>query len=126
MDSRILWFNTDEADEKFKNGGSKRLTELLSECTGVICYNDQIALKIMDALKENGLNIPEDLSLVSFDDSQLATASEVKLTTVAHPKERLGEAAGEAILNMVSRNKSRFNEKIRPELIIRGSTRKIV
>ena len=52
-----------------------------------------IAIKVMDVIRENGLRVPEDISLVSFDDSQLAIASEIKFTTVAHPKEKLGEEA---------------------------------
>ena len=45
--------------------------------------------------------MPGDISLVSFDDSQLAVASEVKLTTVAHPKEKLGQEAAKAMIDLI-------------------------
>lgn len=122
-DSRIIWFETDDLEVKFKAGGT-HIQDLLSQCTAVVCYNDQIALKVMDVLREKGLSIPESISLVSFDDSQLALASEVKLTTVAHPKEKLGEEAAKAILNMIERVQDYYEVKMQPELIVRGSTQK--
>lgn len=125
LDSRVLWFDTGEADEKFKSGGSKKLASILSECSAIVCYNEQIAVKVMDVIRENGLNIPQDISLVSFDDSQLAVASGVKLTTVAHPKEKLGEEAGKAIIHMITRRKSYYDIKMHPELVVRGSTKKV-
>ena len=123
-DSRVLWFDTGTADEEFKIDNSDKLTKLLTECTGVVCYNEQVAAGIMDSIRKSGLSIPEDISLVSFDDSQLAVASEVKLTTVAHPKEKLGTAAGRAIIDMVAGDGKTYGIKIQPELIVRGSTRK--
>lgn len=122
-DSRILWFYTDEADEKLKNGHTKSFENLLSECSAIVCYNDQIALKVMDAVREKGLSVPGDISLISFDDSQLAVVSEIKLTTVAHPKEKLGERAGKAMIDMIERVKNYFDIKMKPQLVVRGSTR---
>ncbi|MFZ5967310.1 MAG: GntR family transcriptional regulator [Bacillota bacterium] len=123
-DSRILWFGTDDMDVKL-NAESAHLHQLLSQCTAIVCYNDEIALKMMDALKLKGLQVPEDISLVSFDDSQLASAYDTKLTTVAHPKEKLGEESAKAIINMVERVQDYYDVKMVPELIVRGSTRKI-
>lgn len=124
-DSRILWFGTDEIETKFSSTGDY-LKDLLSQCTAVVCYNDQIALKVMDAVRGNNLSIPEDISIVSFDDSQLAQVSEVKLTTVAHPKEKLGIEAAKAIINMIERTQDYYDVKMQPELIIRGSTKKMM
>ena len=121
-DSRILWFETDDMQLKFSAKGP-HLHEILSHSTAIVCYNDQISLRVMDVIRENGLSIPEDLSLVSFDDSQLAVASEIKLTTVAHPKEKLGEEAGRAIINMVERRQDYYNVKMQPQLIVRRSTK---
>jgi GntR family transcriptional regulator, arabinose operon transcriptional repressor len=124
-DARILWFNTNEADVKFKSGSTNQLTDILSECTAVVCYNEQIAVKVLDVIRESGLNVPEDISLISFDDSQLAVASEVKLTTVAHPKEKLGEEAAKAIIDMIENGKDNYQFKMVPQLIVRASTKKI-
>lgn len=124
-DSRVIWFDTEGYDIELRYKESNRLESLLSECSAIVCYNDQIAVKIMDIIRDKGLNIPENISIVSFDDSQLAVASEVKITTVAHPKEKLGEEAANAMINMIDGTKNNYNVKMEPELIIRGSTRRI-
>ncbi len=124
-DSRVLWFDTFEADSKLRAGREKQLEAVLSESTSIVCYNEQIAAEVLDIIRELGVNVPDDISIVSFDDSQLAVASEVKLTTVAHPKERLGEQAAEAIINMIDRKRNYYDVKMQPELIIRGSTKRI-
>lgn len=81
----------------------------------------------MDYLREEGLKIPEDLSFVGYDDSLLSAISEVKLTSVIHPKSRLGLDAAKAIISMIKKNDGiRSNRGIsklyEPELQIRQST----
>ena len=53
-------------------------------------------MKVIQQLGRMGLGVPEDISVVGFDDSYLAQSSPVKLTTVGHPKEKLGEAAADS------------------------------
>jgi GntR family transcriptional regulator of arabinose operon len=118
--SRILWFSTDDIEKKISTDDN-RLNNLLTECTAIVCYNDQTAVRLMDEIRSRELNIPEDISLVSFDDSQLAVASEIKLTTVAHPKEILGEESAKAMINMIDRKKDYYDIKMEPKLIIRSS-----
>lgn len=60
--------------------------------------------------------------MVSFDDSNLAVVSEVKLTTVAHPKEKLGREAAELIMKMIAEPSKNFDVKMKPQLVIRSST----
>lgn len=123
FDSRVMWFETNDLNTKFEKTNSQ-LENLLSQCTALVCYNDQIAVKVMDIIRDKGLKIPEDISLVSFDDSQLAVASESKLTTVAHPKEALGLEAAKAIINMIERKQDYYDLKFKPELVVRNSTQK--
>jgi len=122
QESRILWFDTERGDEKLGNKDNGQLDCLLRECSGLVCYNDQVAMKVLDRARYIGISIPRDVSLVSFDDSQLAVASEIKLTTVAHPQEKLGEEAAKAILQMIGREKNYHAIKMKPRLVIRGST----
>jgi GntR family transcriptional regulator of arabinose operon len=124
-DSQVIWFDTGGEDEKISGFTSKKLSAMLHESTAVVCYNEQIAIRLMDAIRCEGLSVPEDISLVSFDDSQLAVASEVKLTTVAHPKEKLGEEAGKTVIEMIAGHKGHFEIKMQPELVVRSSTRKL-
>jgi GntR family transcriptional regulator of arabinose operon len=77
----------------------------------------------LNTIKSKGLNIPDDISVISFDDSQLAVISEVKLTTMAHPKEKLGEEAGEKIISMIEDKGKEYKIKMQPQLLIRESTK---
>lgn len=126
IDSRVMWFGTDDMDSKHINDKIDRyINSIASDCTAIVCYNDQIAIETLNSIRGCGLNVPGDLSVVSFDDSQLSVASEIKLTTVAHPKEKLGEEAAKAIIGMIEQKKNHFEIKMQPELIIRDSTRHI-
>lgn len=124
-DARVLWFETSDIENDFKSKKAS-FEKLLSNCTAVVCYNEQVAIKLMDIIRAKNLNIPEDVSIVSFDDSPLAVASEVKLTTLAHPKETLGEEAAKAIINMIKRNQIYYDIKMKPDLIVRESTQKLM
>ena len=124
LPSRVLWFDTEQAIN-FESSMRKQLVDFIPQCSGIVCYNDQMAIKILDVLRGMDLSVPEDISLVSFDDSQLAVASEVKLTTVAHPQERLGQQAATALIDMIEGRQKRSRIKMRPELVIRGSAKKV-
>ncbi len=127
-DSNILWFDTEDVKDELTRLEGRAFVKLIKKCSAIVCYNDQIALKAMDVIRDNGLVIPDDISLVSFDDSQLAVASEVKLTTVAHPQEKLGRAVADALINRVEADIGEYNGnniKMEPKLIIRDSVRRV-
>lgn len=120
----ILWFDTKDYNSNlFYN--EKQIEKLLNMCTSLVCYNDQVALEIIEISKRNGLKIPDDISIISFDDSQLAQTAEIKLTTVAHPKEKLGEEAAKTIISIINKLKYCNKIVIQPELIIRKSIKNI-
>lgn len=121
-DKRIIWFDTQDVYFKLGKPPNAYLDGFLSDCTGIVCYNDQISLEIIDIARLKGIAIPRRLSMVSFDDSNLAVVSEVKLTTVAHPKEKLGREAAELIMKMIAEPSKNFDVKMKPQLVIRSST----
>jgi GntR family transcriptional regulator of arabinose operon len=124
-DDMIYWFETDELI--YDTGFIKynKIKNILNNSTALICYNDQVTLKVKDMVYEEKKKVPEDLSIISFDDSQLATASEVKMTTIAHPKEELGKEAGIIIKKLVNNNQEIFKMEIVPKLIERESVKNI-
>ena len=89
----------------------------------LFCHNDIMALGAMSQAKSMGLRIPQDLSLVGFDDIELARYSDPPLTTVAQPRFALGREAMllllEQLQGKIVRNGSRLLEF---ELKLRGST----
>jgi LacI family transcriptional regulator len=66
--------------------------------TAMICLNDRVALGTYQALQEAGLRVPDDMSVVSFDDSDLATWLRPNLTSIAIPHYELGRRAVERLL----------------------------
>lgn len=91
--------------------------------TAVFAANDVAAIGIMETLKKNGLSIPEDISIVGFDDIPLASTYGINLTTVRYPYDQMGQKAAELILEKVKNDKAQYNKIIlNPSLIIRGTT----
>ncbi|RXZ80522.1 GntR family transcriptional regulator [Paenibacillaceae bacterium] len=97
--------------------------------TAVVCYNDELAVKLLDIIRSRQLEIPAHISIVGFDDSNLAVATEVKLTTMTHPKSDMGERAVKMLLEMIEaraegRRPSVSDVIYEPELVLRESTRR--
>ena len=92
----------------------------------IVCYNDQIANEIIKVLSKNGIRVPEDVSVTGYDNSIMANAGTLKLTTVSHPKEYLGEMAAKLLLEKIQGTQdkeSRVPRVVAPELILGESTR---
>ena len=108
----------------------EELSEILarSERPSAICfYNDEVALAALNVIRETGLSVPDDLSIVGFDDSYLAVASEVKLTTIKHPQFDMGVRAAKAIIQLAEQKSNAGDPSFvfEPALIIRQSTAKL-
>lgn len=121
----VIWFHTEDRAVK-----PAKVLELMLDngvlIDGIVCYNDQIALEVIKALQKKKLRIPEDISVTGYDNSFIAENGAVKLTTIAHPQEKLGAMAAELLLeklNGVPDEESRVERVLKPELIIRESCR---
>lgn len=127
--SHIITYKTEEKNTKPIQEIKKLLANGKSNITGLVCYNDELAIKILDVLRMGNIQVPVDLSIVGYDDSFLSEVSEVKLTSVIHPKSTMGEQAAETILELIkTREKNKYSEKhivYEPELKIRNSTMEI-
>ena len=95
----MVWFDTEDAADLSQM--ERKLVERLGGCDGILCYNDSAALEVMELFKRNGILVPGDISVVSVDDTELALRGNVGLTSVQHPKGRLGEKAAEVLLSMI-------------------------
>lgn len=94
--------------------------------TAFVCYNDQIAMTVIEQINAIGKNIPDDFSIVSHDNSFLSTASDVKLTSINHPKEQLGKEAANWIIQALEKPSFKKESVIyQPELITRESAKNI-
>ena len=100
------------------------LCEQITQCTAVFFYNDDIAAKIVPALKQRGVRIPEDLSVVSYDNSLLAMHP-LNLTCISYPLNDLGRVAAENLLKRIENPSYHATHIFEPELIERDSVRNI-
>lgn len=100
----------------------ERLLALPSPPTAVFCYNDMSALGALRVLNSHGIKVPEDLSVVGFDDLAIASYTSPLLTTVSQPKQQMGRMAMEILIKLLSRIDSKTNIKVEGELIVREST----
>src|SRR5216683_3727441 len=91
--------------------------------TALFAYNDLSAIGAIWAFREAGLNVPEDISVVGFDDVPLAVFSSPELTTVRQPLQRMGQIAAKTLIDQIE-GKAKFQAEIviEPELIVRAST----
>jgi GntR family transcriptional regulator, arabinose operon transcriptional repressor len=90
--------------------------------TAVFGYNDEIAIRCLRALKKHGIAVPEQVSVIGFDDSYLATTSDPQLTTISHPKEVMGRHTAQALLKLIRKQiRAPYTEVFRPELVRRSS-----
>nr|WP_325300778.1 LacI family DNA-binding transcriptional regulator [uncultured Dysosmobacter sp.] len=87
----------------------------------IFAYSDMTALKIMEAAEECGIRIPEDISLLGYDNISFAALPRIHLTTVSQHKFRMGEIAVERLLGQIRGNQERTVDLLRPELIIRST-----
>ena len=93
--------------------------------TAVTCFNDMVAIGLCRALAELGLSVPEDVSVVGYDNLPMLDYLSVPLTSVAVPKFEIGEQAARMLLDQVESRGPRGPQRIHfdAELVIRGSTR---
>ena len=91
--------------------------------TAVFACNDLMAFGALTAAREAGIDVPQQLSIVGFDDIDLAAFSAPPLTTVAQPKQQIGTVAAELLLDRVGNARADNRQMILdPELRVRAST----
>ncbi|MFJ9429958.1 LacI family DNA-binding transcriptional regulator [Streptomyces sp. NPDC101490] len=105
-------------------GGQAAAGALISlGCTAVVCASDMMALGAIRAARQQGLDVPRDVSVVGFDDSPLIAFTDPPLTTIRQPVQAMGQAAVRALLEEVGGTPTPHSEFVfMPELVVRGST----
>jgi len=104
----------------------RKLFQSRNNITAIFAANDATAIGVMQYLNDNGYRIPDDVSLIGFDDVEADLLIDPPLTTVRVPKLEIGIEAVQLLLNMIKNNKVTAKKIVVPvELIVRGSTTKI-
>ena len=102
----------------------RALLEKTRDFTAVFCFNDIAAIGAIRALKDGGLSVPGDVSVVGFDDIQSAAYATPSLTTVRQPLSAMGKRGAQVLLERIENREKAFPSEIvmEPELVLREST----
>lgn len=105
--------------------GYPDMSELLQRTrafTAVLCFNDIAAIGVIRSLTDAGLRVPDDCSVVGFDDISSADYQIPRLTTVRQPMHRMGQTAAETLLRCIAGQAVPHETQLQPELIVRESS----
>jgi LacI family transcriptional regulator len=114
-----------EGDFQYVGGykATKRLLALDNPPTAVFACNDLMAIGAISAVVSAGLSVPDDISVVGFDDIHLAMFANPPLTTVVQPKHDMGVTAAEILLKRLSDSTLKPNRhQLKTQLLVRDST----
>lgn len=100
-DDEVIWYTQPDLEHMFLRNEEPRIVRRLQKCTAVVCYNDQVAIKLIQTLLRCGIRIPEDKSIIGFDNSPISELSPVRITSLTHPGEKLGDEAARRLLTRI-------------------------
>jgi DNA-binding LacI/PurR family transcriptional regulator len=117
--------DTDDPTPKLGYPFTKELLARKKPFTALFAYNDMSAIGAIRAIQEQGLRVPQDISVMGFDDIPGAAFHTPSLTTVQQPLNRMGEVAAQVLLERIEgKNEYPSDIAIEPELVVRESTAK--
>jgi LacI family transcriptional regulator len=113
-------------EPSFGGGAAAADSVLLAEVSAVLTYNDMIAIGLMHRLVGYGVRVPDEISVVGFDDIPLAEMTYPPLTTVRFPRREAGEAAVDRLMRVLDGAEPEDDAAPLPtELVVRGSTTRL-
>jgi DNA-binding LacI/PurR family transcriptional regulator len=119
----IVQIEGDDATPQLGYPFAKALLARKRPFTALFAYNDISAIGSIRAFQEAGLRVPEDISVVGFDDIRIAVHNNPSLTTVRQPLQKMGEIAARTLLNRIEGRGDFVPEiVIEPEFVVRHST----
>ena len=119
----IVQLEGDDATPQLGYPFAKELVARKRPFTALFAYNDISAIGSIRAFQEAGLRVPEDISVVGFDDIRIAVHNNPSLTTVRQPLQKMGEIAARTLLNRIEEHEDWVQEiLIEPEFVARNST----
>jgi LacI family transcriptional regulator len=102
--------------------GASTLLDLPDPPTAIFASNDVMAMGVMDAVRNKGLRVPDDVSVIGFDDIPQAALIRPALTTIGQPLEKMGRVATQMLLELLSQSQTKVGRiELPTELIIRES-----
>ncbi len=109
-------------NEKAGYDGAASLMALHDRPTAIFAGNDLSAIGVMSRLHELGLRVPEDVSVIGYDDTNIAGISAISLTTIHQPREEIGTLAIQLLVERIAGRTEDRHEELKPRLVKRSST----
>lgn len=99
-DRHVFWYRTEEKNFFTPESSlwDHSLRQVLTDCTAVVCYNDEAAAYLVQCLSTHGIKVPAQLAVVSFDNSLYSRLSTPQITSLSHGAENVGRLAAESLL----------------------------
>lgn len=119
----VLWMDSESQTDM--EVWSDYLFERLTGCTGLVCYNDEVAYRFAAICKDRGIRIPEDISIVGIDNSELSVIGEVPITSFPHPMESLGKKAAKNMIKLIENPSFEAGYLFDSEVVERNSVKVI-
>lgn len=120
---KVLWLDTDGIADV--SPLIDYILKRIEGATAILTYNDEVGCQLIIGFAERGINVPDDISVISVDDADLASKVRPGLTTFPHPKRELGITATNKLLAMIDNPIGSGNELMMPDLVIRESVKNI-
>ena len=111
-----------ESGVDFDSGAAAADAVIATGATGVLAFNDLVAMGLLSALSDRGVRVPQDVSLTGFDDIPFARYMSPPLTTAAVPAADLGTLAWRAMNAVLTGDEASGAVRLAPEVVVRGST----
>lgn len=97
-ESTVLWYTTESREDVLTD----ETAAILANCSAVVCYNDEVAFRLVPLLQSAGLRVPQDVAVVSFDDSTLSEISPVKITSLSYGDRNIGRISAEKLMRLIA------------------------
>jgi DNA-binding LacI/PurR family transcriptional regulator len=117
-----LQIETEESSPELGYWITKRLVASGERFTALFAYNDLAAIGAIRAIREAGLEVPTDVSVVGFDDIEAANYHSPTLTTVRQPLKEMGEIAAKTLMQAIESKRGADEIAVKPQLMVRQST----
>jgi LacI family transcriptional regulator len=118
----VVELDLDSSSPEISYPGIHGLLERRAKFTAVLCFNDVSAMGTIRALHDAGLRVPQDVSVLGFDDIQSAAFQVPSLSTIRQPLKRMGGTGADALLRKLAGEELPHVLWVAPELVVREST----
>ena len=98
-DENVFWYTTETKEKLFDD--PEEVLKRLGDNTAVVCYNDEVAFGLVKCLLSAGRRVPEDVAVVSFDNSNLSWISQVPITSLSYEDRNIGRIAAQKLVDIL-------------------------